>query len=365
MPWAVSCEDICATRNIPSCDCSAMDGYAFQYAAAGSGKYKVVDFIPAGATRNMPLAVGEAARIMTGAPIPPGCDTIVPLENVVCRDDAICLAKQVEKGAHVRRKGTDVRGGERIISAGTLLRPQEIGLLVSIGRTSLAVYGKPNISVLATGDELLPAGSQPVSGKIINSNSYSVAAQILDAGARPVMLGIAGDVRDALQAKIMDGISTDFLITTGGVSVGDRDYVQEVIRAVGGDIVFWKVCMKPGKPVLFAVLNGRPIFGLPGNPVSAMVGFEMFVRPAILKMMGHTRLYRPVIEGIMTEGMENPGERPHILFANVALENGHYLVTPYGKQNSSRLASLTRREMGICSSNRKPGFHQVTGWQSR
>ena len=196
--------------------------------------------------------------------------------------------------------------GDLVIPAGTLLRPSEIGMITSLGRTTVHVIRKPRAAVLSTGDELVEAGMTPQPGQVINSNSYSIAAQLLESGAEPLMLGIARDERDITLKKLEEGLAADLLITTGGVSVGDRDLVKELLVELGGEIRFWKVSMKPGKPVAFAVVRGKPVFALPGNPVAAMVSFEQFVRPAILKMAGHSRIFRPVVKAVLREAVNKP-----------------------------------------------------------
>lgn len=335
-------EDVHAPWDIPLCDNSAMDGYAFSSSSIKSEQWVVADFIPAGSERIIPVAQGEAVRIMTGAPIPPECDTVVPVEEVEQTADGIRLNREITPGAHIRKRGEDIRQHELAISAGSIIRPQEIGMLVSLGKTVIPAHRPVRVAILATGDELLEAGATPASGKIINSNSYSLAAQVLEAGGEPLLLGIAEDTDDATKEKIREGMQADMLITTGGVSAGDRDYVKESIQALDGALLFWKVNMKPGKPVAFAMLEGKPIFALPGNPVAAMVGFEMFVRPAMLKMMGHTRIYRPKVRAIVAEEMKNRGDRPHLVRVRVALEHGIYYANSSGNQSSANLASLTR-----------------------
>jgi molybdopterin molybdotransferase len=198
------------------------------------------------------------------------------------------------------------------------------------------------VAILATGDELLDIGAQPESGRIINSNSYSLAAQVLEAGGEPLLIGIAPDTRKATMEKLREGLQTDFLITTGGASVGDRDYVTAAIQELGGKLHFRKVRMKPGKPVAFATLEEKPVFALPGNPVAAMVAFEMFVRPAMLKVMGHSRIFRPIVMAMLTEQMKNMGDRPNFVRVLVTQEYGIYRASSTGNQSSANLTSLTR-----------------------
>lgn len=214
-------------------------------------------------------------------------------------------------------------------------------MLASLGKSSVRVYRRPRVGVLATGDELLEIGSPPAPGKIINSNSYSIAAQVMESGGDPVMLGIAGDEVERTRDRVREGILGDLLITTGGVSVGDRDCVKEAIVSLGGEIRFWKVHMKPGKPVAFAVLEGKPVFALPGNPAAAMISFEVFVRPALLKMTGHTRIFRPTVTAALADPVANRGDRPHLIRVRVEARQDGYVATVTGDQGSARLSSLT------------------------
>ncbi|MBA4423487.1 MAG: molybdopterin molybdenumtransferase MoeA [Syntrophus sp. (in: bacteria)] len=336
----VTPEDHIAPWDIPAADNSAMDGFAFSHAALSGDRLRVIGFLPAGEVASAPVPAGEAIKIMTGAPIPAGCDTVVPIEDVLDDGEWIRFTSTVKAGSHVREKGEDIRKGEVIIRAGALIRPQEIGMLSAMGTTALAVYRRARVAILATGDELLEPGSTPAPGKIINSNSYSLAAQVLDVGGDPVLLGIAPDALDATCDKIKAGLNADMLVITGGVSVGDRDFVKEAIEKLGGSVTFWKVNMKPGKPLAFAMLQGKPVFALAGNPVGAMVAFELFVRPSILKAMGHKRLFRPVVKAVLQEPATNKGKRPHLVRGIASVHNDRYHVSTTGNQSSGRLSSL-------------------------
>ena len=337
----IICGEVRAPWDIPLSDNSAMDGYAFDYASRQGDRLPVAGFVPAGVARQDFVPAGAAVKIMTGAPVPPGCDTVIPIEEVEAGAADIRLTGAVRQGSHIRRRGEDVREGDCVVRDRSLIRPQEIGMLASLGMTSLRAYRRARVAVLATGDELLPLGGTPVPGRIINSNSVSLAAQVLDAGAEPVFSGIAPDDFEATREMIREALRAgDLLVTTGGVSVGDKDFVKQAIRELGGEILFWKVDMKPGKPVAFAVLDGKPVFALPGNPVAAMVGFEQFVRPALLKMMGHPRLFRPAVKAYATAPLRNRGERPHLVRALVTLEDGVYRVSAVPNQSSANLLSL-------------------------
>ncbi|HEY6873658.1 MAG TPA: gephyrin-like molybdotransferase Glp [Geobacteraceae bacterium] len=338
----VVAEDQVAPWDIPPADNSAMDGYAFAFAAWNGGPLRVAGFLPAGGHRTLPVGPGETVKIMTGAPLPPGCDTVVPVEETETDGELVRLAGKVKGGSHVRPRGEDLCRGSVAVAAGAVLRPQEIGILSAAGKTAVKVFRRPQVAILSTGDELLEPGSPLSPGRIINSNSYSLAAQVIEAEGVPLMLGIAPDSREATMEKIAAGLHADLLITTGGVSVGDRDFVKESIEALGGTLLFHKVAMKPGKPVAFAVIGGKPVVALPGNPVAAMVAFEQFVRPALLKMAGRRRLFRPRVRAAIEEEVENRGMRPHLVRGLVTLADGRYLVTTTGNQSSARLSSLTR-----------------------
>ncbi len=336
----VTPEDHIAPWDIPAADNSAMDGYAFSHAAQSGDRLRVTGFLPAGEVALAPVPAGEAIKIMTGAPLPAGCDTVVPIEDVLNDGEWIQFTAKVKAGQHVRKRGEDIQRGNVVIPAGSLLRPQEIGMLSAMGMTTPAVYRRARVAILATGDELLEPGSAPSPGKIINSNSYSMAAQVLDAGGDPVLLGIAPDTLEATCDKISAGLNADMLVITGGVSVGDRDFVKEAIETLGGSVTFWKVNVKPGKPLAFAMLQGKPVFALAGNPVGAMVAFELFVRPSILKSMGRRRLFRPMVKAALEEPTANQGGRPHLVRGIVSVRDDRYHVSTTGNQSSGRLSSM-------------------------
>lgn len=336
----VSFHTLHAPWDMPMASNAAMDGYAMAH-RDGQGEWNVIDFIPAGTCRTSAVGPGEAVKIMTGAPIPPGCDTVIPFEQISREQDLIRPLHPVKPGSNIRHRGEDLRAGAPVVQAGTLLRPQEIGLLTAIGLTEVAVYRTPRIAVLATGDELLEPGSTPSPGKIINSNSNSLAAQLLEAGCEPQLIGVAADTRESTRAKISAGVQADALLITGGASTGDRDYVKETILELGGQLHFCKVNMKPGKPVAFGTLAGTPVFILPGNPVAAMVCFEMFVRPALLTMQGRATIMRPSIKAVLTAATSNRGDRPHLISVRVTRDSGIYTASSINSQSSANLAALT------------------------
>ncbi len=342
----VSC-DIYAPEDIPNAAVSSMDGYCFASAAQRDRHLTVIDFLPAGKERTTPVMNGDAVRIMTGAPIPVGCDTVIPFEDVVTTCRGITLNSELPIGANIRIKGADVKSSERVIEAGTLISPQAIGLLVSIGKTEVPVNRKPRVAIIATGDEVAPLGSILSPGQVVNSNSYAIAAQVEEAGGIPLILGIAHDSMEELCEMLLLGVAADLIITTGGASVGDRDYVKNAICSLDGEIKFWKVKMKPGKPVAFGLVRNVPILVLPGNPVSAMVGFEMFARLAILKMTGIKDLNRTEIIAVTTELLSNPGDRTLIVFVNIEFNSTGVSVSKPERQSSTCYLAMTQSN-GFC-----------------
>ncbi|NWF94469.1 MAG: molybdopterin molybdotransferase MoeA [Syntrophaceae bacterium] len=341
-------EDIYANRDIPPLDNSGMDGYAVRARDIQNAsqdhpvRLKVIEDLRAGFVSQKTLRTGEAIRIMTGAPIPNGADTVVPVEDTEKGSGIVSVLKALQPGQNIRRAGEDVKKGERVISDGDLIRPAEVGMLASVGRSSVAVYQRPLVAILCTGDELVDVDGEVGEVKIVSSNSYTLAAQVKDCGAIPVQLGIARDRKEEIREKLGQGLRADVLISSAGVSVGDYDFVRDVLNDLGMKILFWKVAMRPGKPVTFGTIDGKPVFGLPGNPVSSMVSFEQFVRPSLLKMMGHRRIFRPVIEAILKEEIRKESGRRHFVRASVTFEEDHYFVTVTGDQGSGILRSMVK-----------------------
>jgi molybdopterin molybdotransferase len=305
-------------------------------------RLEVIEDLPAGFISTRTVGRGEAIRIMTGAPIPRGADTIIPVEYTKKEDSFVVIFKAVSPGENIRRAGEDVKKGERVISSGDLIRPAEVGMLASLGRSFVSVYQRPMVAILCTGEELVDVDGDLDKGKIVSSNSYALAAQVKDCGAIPVQLGIAKDRKEEIKEKLLQGLRADVLISSAGISVGDYDFVKEVLNDLGMEMVFWKVAMKPGKPLAFGTIKEKPVFGLPGNPVSSMVSFEQFVRPSLLKMMGHHQIFRPIIEAILKEDIhKEPGSR-HFVRAAVIFERDHYFVTITGAQGSGILRSMVK-----------------------
>lgn len=345
----VLAEDICSSRDIPPWDNSAMDGYAVRHAdiAASSPaapvQLKVLADLPAGTVFRGRVGPGEAVRIMTGAPLPAGADTVVPVEDTVKEDGFATILTGLPAGANIRRAGEDVVAGERVLEAGTVLRPAHAGMLASLRRSAVYVYQRPRVSVLSTGDELLEIDEPWQEGKIINSNSYSISGQVLECGAEPLQLGIAKDRREDLSARLKEGLVADILVTTGGVSVGDYDLVKGLLKEMG-QMNFWKVSMRPGQPLAFGCLSGKPLFGLPGNPVSCMVSFEQFIRPALLKMAGFSRIFRPSLRAVLKEGLSKKTGLTYFVRCRLVEEQGKLYATTTGEQGSGMLSSMVRAQ---------------------
>ena len=359
----VLAEDVYSTIDIPPLDNSAMDGYALRAedtreATESSPRYLVVvGEVAAGSMPIKKVEPGTAIRIMTGAPLPEGADTVVKFEDTdeVSRKSSrkdlsqIGILCQANKGLNVRCRGEDIARGNLILQKGTVLRPQEIGVLASLGFSTALVIRRPIVAILATGDELIGVDQPLPPGKIYNSNTYTIAAAVSRYGGIPRILGIGRDSVQSLTEKIAEGLDADMLITSGGVSKGDYDMVKDVL-AEQGEIGFWTVCMKPGKPIAFGVIKkveGRkkrkvPHLGLPGNPVSSMITFEQFARPAILKMMGKKVLAKPTVRAIIEDDIASTDARR--LFARVVVTNrgGRYHASVTGPQGSGMLTSMVK-----------------------
>ena len=363
----VLAEDATARHDIPPLDNSAMDGYAIQAASVvGASEnspvmLKVVGAVAAGQLPSDTVGPGTTVRIMTGAPIPPGADSVVPFEEtdeVERRDsgdslDQIGVKIPIRLGADIRPAGQAVRRGDTVLTKETTLRPAEIGVLASLGLENVTVVHRPVVAILATGNELLEAGADYAEGKIYDSNSYSIAAGVLRYGGIPKLLGIARDNLDSMNAKLKEGLDSDMLVTSAGVSKGDYDMVKDVL-AQHGEIDFWSVRMRPAKPLAFGVLRtdeGRevPHLGLPGNPVSAMVAFEQFARPAIRKMMGKSGLRKPRITAVLDEPIYNTDGRRVYARAVISKENGAYHARLTGNQSSNLLTSMASANgLAVC-----------------
>ena len=334
-------EDVRAPRDMPQWDNSAMDGYAVRSAdCAGPATLKLTGYQTAGDAVSPKVTHGCAVKIMTGSPIPEGCDAVVPFEESEEAGGFVKILAPVKKRAHIRFRGEDVKTGDMVIPAGTHLRPPEISMLASFGKAFVPVYRKARVAVLSTGDELVELGEPLPPGKIINSNTVSLAAAIEEAGAVPILLGIAVDDREILRGKIREGLAADALVTSAGVSAGDRDFVREVLSELSVEEVFWKVDIKPGRPTAFGMKDGKPVFSLPGNPVSSLVTFEFFVRPALLKMMGHSEPRKPLVKATLKEPIRKKAGKTQFFRVRIVVENGEYVAWTSGDQNTGILRTM-------------------------
>ena len=356
----VLAEDAVSQYDIPPLDNSAMDGYAVRAAdVVGASKdgpvtLEVVGSVAAGELPRDRVTNGKAVRIMTGAPVPEGADAIVPFEDTDELErrkpsgdmSQIGIRYEVKQGADVRPAGQDVKKGDRVLTKGSVLRPSEIGVLASLGMDRVNVIRRPVVAILATGDELMEPGDDYGPGKIYNSNNFTIAASVLRYGGVPKILGIARDNLESMNSRLREGLDSDILVTSAGVSKGDYDIVKDVL-AQRGKIDFWSVRMRPAKPLAFGVLdapNGKkvPHIGLPGNPVSAAVAFEQFGRAAIRKMMGKSDLGRPTVEVVLDEPIHNTDSRRVFARAVVTKRQGEYHAKLTGDQGSNLLTSMAR-----------------------
>ncbi|MDX2478743.1 MAG: molybdopterin molybdotransferase MoeA [Desulfuromusa sp.] len=339
-------EDIVAHQSLPPFDNSAMDGYAVQTADCSPGTtLPIAGYLSAGETSLYTVKPGTVVKIMTGAPIPQGADAVVPLEDCKEDQDKITILHTVKKGNHIRWSGEDIRPGDQVIPAGTLLRSAEISLLASFRLATVPVRRRARVAILATGDELQEIDELYFDGGIVNSNSWALAAAVQEIAAVPVMLGIARDNLPNLREKIKEGLQSDVLITSAGVSSGDRDMVREVLAEFGVKEVFWKLNIKPGHPTAFGMNNNTPVFSLPGNPVSTLLTFEEFVRPALLKMMGHRTVLKTLHRATLTEPIKKKVGRLQILRVAVSInQDGEMLVSSAGDQNTGILRTLVNAQ---------------------
>jgi molybdopterin molybdotransferase len=342
-------EDIVALRDNPPWDNSAMDGFAVRYedikqahAVTTPTMLTVIEDVPAGKFPAKAVGKGEAIRIMTGAPVPKGADTVLKVEDTENQPTWVKVFKEEKKGANIRLQGEDVRKGDCIIPKGKIIRPAEAGMLAILAKSFVFVYQRPRVAILSTGDELADLDERFSEEKIVNSNSYGIAAQAKEAGGLPMLLGIAKDSPEDLKAKIRQGLNADFLVLSGGISMGDYDFTKPVFQELGGEMNFWKLAIRPGQPVAFGKIGKTLAFGLPGNPVSSMITFEQLVRPAILKMCGSQTLARPVVQAIFQEKFSKRPDRRHFLRGILWMENGMLMVRTTGSQGSGILTSMVK-----------------------
>ncbi len=338
----VAAEDVVATRAVPNAPNSAMDGYAVRQADVASAptRLRVLAVEPAGTVTATAVETGTAVKLFTGSVIPPGADSVVRIEDTDAQDGGVVVQRPVARGANVRGVGEDIRPGQVVVECGTLLGPADLGVLASVGRATVVVHQRPRVAILSTGTELVEVDEEPAAGQVVNSNAYTLAAAVREAGAEAVVLPIVRDRPEDIRALFVEALRTDVVLSSGGVSVGDLDYVKEALDAVHVERLFWKVAQKPGKPLTFGRLDGRLFFGLPGNPVSALVCFYLYVRPALRRLQGHRRLHLPVVRATLTGAVRKaPGLTE---FVRVRLGDGAdgMMATAVASQSSGVLTSL-------------------------
>ena len=342
-------EDIIAPRDNPPWNNSAMDGFAVrwedikkEHEITKPAELKIIEDVAAGDVATKSVGPGEAIRIMTGAPVPGGADTVVRVEFTEPSETTVRIFQPEPQGANIRPKGEDVKEGECIIAKGTQLRPAEIGMLAILAKSFVLVHQRPRVAILSTGDELADLDEKFDENKIVNSNSYGIAAAVQEAGGIPLLLGIAKDTPESLKEKIAQGLGCNIIVLSGGVSMGDYDFTKAVFSELGADMHFWKLAIRPGQPLAFGKIQGKLAFGLPGNPVSSMVTFEQLVRLAIMKMGGHRHLERPTVEAVFKEKFSKHPDRRHFLRGILSHEDGQLTVKTTGPQGSGILTSMVK-----------------------
>lgn len=344
----VLAQDIPARHDSPPHDNSAMDGYAVRFEDIRAATrqrpafLELIEDIPAGRVPHKSVGPGQASRIMTGALLPAGADTVIRVEDTRAEDRRVAILEPDEPGASIRRRGEDMQAGQVILRANTPCGPGELAMLAALQRALVPVFRRPTLAIIATGDELVEIDEPLTPGKIVNSNTCGLAALALANGAAPVMLPIARDDPARIRLCVETALSADFILSSGGVSVGEYDYVKQVLDELGAAVKLWRVAMKPGKPLFFCTLQGKPYFGLPGNPVSSLVSFLQFVRPAIRKASGYPQAQWPLPEARarMEHPLHNPGERRQYVRARLRFEGSHLLAAAPSSQDSHLLTSM-------------------------
>jgi molybdopterin molybdotransferase len=346
----VLASDVISPIDIPPWDNSAMDGFAVRStdcAPAVTGQpveLRIVETVPAGAFPSRPIGPGEATRIFTGAPLPEGCDGVIRQEDTTRLDDRrVRIENARDAGRNVRRRAEDIRKHSVVLAAGTPLGPAQLGLIASIAQSSVDVYRRPRVAIVGSGDEIVDLDQRDAvlaGRKVASSNTYTLLSMIRRAGAEPVNIGIARDDPGDVRAKLEAAAGTDLIVTSAGVSVGEHDHIRHVLGELGADLRFWRIRMRPGAPVGFGIVGAVPWIGLPGNPVSTMVTFELFVRPAIRKMLGHTLLFRRVVPVTVGEPVRLGPRLRHYLRAIVRTDNGRLVARLTGPQGSGILTSM-------------------------
>ena len=357
--------DVASPIDLPAWDNSAMDGYAVRSEDIrgsaddeGSLQLHIIETIPAGAFPTKAITTGECSRIFTGAPLPEGCDGVIRQEDTTAlAGDLVRIDKTRDAGRNIRLRGEDIRKDSLILSKGTPLGPAEIGVLASVARDPVRVHDRPRISVIASGDEIADMDERDAilrGEKIASSNTYTLTSMIRLAGAEPANLGIARDDPEDVRAKLTAALSSDLIVTSAGVSVGEHDYIRSVLDDLGIDLKFWRIGMRPGAPVGFGLLQGVPWIGLPGNPVSTMVTFELFVRPAVRKMLGHSLLFRRTTRVRVGDPIKLGTSLRHFMRVTLSAEEGALVARITGAQGSGILTSMVKAQALLIVPENRP-----------
>lgn len=338
-------EDVVSACDLPRWDNSAMDGYALRAEGSRPGQWLPVrGFLPAGGASLAEVEPGTAARILTGAAIPPGADCVVPFEAVEVAGDSVRLTSRPTAGDHVRSRGSDVRRGEVVLPAGTVIGHPEIAVFAALGHDAVVVGRRPRVAILSTGDELVPVGGTLRPGSIFDSNGPALAAAVTEAGAIPSLLGIARDDPEALRTLLREGLRADALVISAGASTGDRDLVRQTLRELGAEERFWRVDIQPGRPMAFAVAGECPVFCLPGNPVAALLTFALLARPALRRLLGHRRPIEATRRGVLGEDVSPRADRTTLRRVRLGHSDGQLTAWACGPQATGHLRTLSRAD---------------------
>ncbi len=338
-------EDVIATYDVPQADNTAMDGYAVRAddIAHPPVRLHVIEDLPAGTVATKRVEPGTAIRIMTGALIPDGADTVAHVEITDAGADFVTVKQSLKRGTNLRRRGEDMQAGDVVLREGMPIGAAEVGVLASVQKSVVRVARRPTVAIISTGDEIIDVDQRREFGKVVNSNSYSLAALTREAGASPRMIGIVRDSREATIAAIESALESDFILSSGGVSVGAYDFVKDALDALGAQTKFWQIAMKPGKPVVLSRVRNRLYFGLPGNPVSCMVSFLLFIAPALRKAMGQKNtILPPIVKTRLMGPLKSRGDRRNYLRVRVVAREGELLAYPMSAQGSGVSTSMVQ-----------------------
>jgi molybdopterin molybdotransferase len=342
----VLAEEVCAEHNLPPFTNVAVDGFAvdaedvISATSEQPARLNMVGELAAGERARQSIHAGECMKVMTGAPLPAGADAVVMVEASRCHNGKVEIFAPVQKDENVRFAGEDVRQGQIVLAKGRRLRPADIAMLAALGKAEVRVTKQPFVAIIATGNEIVEPGQPLAHGKTYNADAYGLAAQVMHAGALPLYIGIATDSREIICAKIVEALSADVVLITGGVSKGDYDFVKGAMRELGATLHFWEVAMKPARPTAFWTFEDKLIFGLPGNPVAAMIAFEIFVQPVIWKMLGVENMASRGVEATLVNDLKKKPGRAWVVRVEVVLKQGQLLAQVAGPQGSGIIRSM-------------------------